>query len=84
MKIEKAIYVAQTKATSGHDARISAIGGDLNITLDTPKTMGGKRGSGTHAEQLFAAGYSACSLAALAFVANSEKMTRPPEAIILR
>ncbi|MFT8210496.1 MAG: organic hydroperoxide resistance protein [Symbiopectobacterium sp.] len=79
MKIEKAIYVAQAKATSGHGAHVSAIGGDLNIKLDTPKAMGG---TGTNPEQLFAAGYSACFLAALAFVANSEKITIPPEATI--
>lgn len=74
--------MAQAKATSGYDARATAIGGDLNIKLDTPKAMGGTAGTGTNPEQLFAAGYSACFLAALAFVANREKIMLPPEATI--
>ena len=38
---------------------------------------GGKGGAGTNPEQLFAAGYSACFLGALKFVAGKQKVALP-------
>jgi Ohr subfamily peroxiredoxin len=44
------------------------------VTLDTPKELGGAGGPGNNPEQLFAAGYSACFLGALKFVAAQKKV----------
>ncbi|MDQ0910887.1 osmotically inducible protein OsmC [Streptomyces canus] len=42
------------------------------MVVDPPREMGGS-GNGTNAEQLFAAGYSACFQGALGVVARQEK-----------
>jgi len=46
-----------------------------------PKEMGGP-GGGTNPEQLFAAGYSACFLGAMKFVANRDKFNISKDAYI--
>src|SRR5690606_34135746 len=45
----------------------------LDVQLTGLKEMGGP-GGGTNHEQLFAAGYSACFLGAMKFVANRDKL----------
>jgi Ohr subfamily peroxiredoxin len=45
--------------------------------LTTPKELGGSGGEGTNPEQLFAAGYSACFMGAMKFVAMQEKVKIP-------
>jgi len=40
------------------------------VTLATPKELGGAGGPGNNPEQLFAAGYSACFIGAMKFVAS--------------
>ena len=52
------------------------------MTLSTPKELGGGGGAGTNPEQLFAAGYSACFLGALKFVAGQAKVTLPADLTI--
>ena len=52
------------------------------MKLTTPKELGGAGGEGTNPEQLFAAGYSACFLGALKFVAGKEKVTLPADVSI--
>ena len=47
-----------------------------------PRELGGAGGEGTNPEQLFAAGYSACFLSALKFVAAREKVALPADASI--
>jgi len=44
--------------------------------------MGGDGATGTNPEQMFAAGYSACFLGALKFVAGKEKVKIPEDATI--
>lgn len=44
--------------------------------------MGGAGGEVTNPEQLFAAGYSACFLGAMKFVAGRDKITMPKDAWI--
>lgn len=44
--------------------------------------MGGPGGNGTNPEQLFAAGYSACFLGALKFVAGQEKVSLPGDVAV--
>ena len=53
----------------------------LDVKLTTPKELGGPGGEGTNPEQLFAAGYSACFLGAIKFVAG-EKVALPDDASI--
>jgi Ohr subfamily peroxiredoxin len=40
------------------------------VKLTTPKELGGAGGAGNNPEQLFAAGYSACFIGAMKFVAS--------------
>lgn len=82
MKLEKAIYTAHASATGGRDGSAKSSDGVLNVKLVVPKEMGGPGGAGTNPEQLFAAGYSACFLGALKFVAGQEKVAIPAGAQI--
>ncbi len=47
------------------------------MKLSTPKELGGAGGAATNPEQLFAAGYSACFLGAMKFVAARDKIAIP-------
>src|ERR1700719_2292112 len=77
MSIEKIMYRAHAKATGGRDG--SAISSDnvLDVKLTIPREMGGAGEVGTNPEQLFAAGYSACFLGALKYVAGQQKVALP-------
>jgi osmotically inducible protein OsmC len=80
MKIEKILYTAEVASTSGRDGHCVSSDGVLNIKLAIPKEMGGPGGQATNPEQLFAAGYSACFLGAIKFVAGQEKVPVPADA----
>ncbi|MDB6106168.1 MAG: Organic hydroperoxide resistance protein [Gammaproteobacteria bacterium] len=82
MSIEKVLYRAHAKATGGRDGRAVASDGALDVKLATPRELGGAGGAGTNPEQLFAAGYSACFLGALKFVAAREKVALSAETSI--
>lgn len=77
MSIEKVLYRAYAEATGGRDGRAVSSDGVLDVSLTTPRELGGAGGQGTNPEQLFAAGYSACFLGALKFVAAREKVVLP-------
>ncbi len=82
MSIEKVLYRAVAKATGGRDGRATSSDNQLDVKLTPPKELGGAGGEGTNPEQLFAAGYSACFLGALKFVAGQEKVQLPADASI--
>ena len=82
MSIEKVLYTAQAAATGGRDGRAVSSDNVLNVQLSTPRELGGAGGPGTNPEQLFAAGYSACFLGALKFVAGKEKVALPAETTV--
>ena len=82
MSIEKVLYRAHAKATGGRDGRASVPEAGLELKLTTPKELGGAGGAGANPEQLFAAGYSACFIGALKFVAAQQKIAIPAEASI--
>ncbi|MEQ8599289.1 MAG: organic hydroperoxide resistance protein [Devosia sp.] len=83
MSIKSAVYTAHAHTTGGRAGGTSKTDdGRLEVTLDTPKAMGGNDGPGTNPEQLFAAGYSACFLGALKAVARGEKVQLPDETTI--
>jgi Ohr subfamily peroxiredoxin len=82
MSIEKVLYRAKATATGGRDGRAVSSDGVLDVNLTTPKELGGNGATGTNPEQLFAAGYSACFMGALKFVAGKEKVALPADASI--
>src|SRR5690606_33812810 len=79
MSLEKVVYRAHAQATGGRDGRAVSSDKVLDIKLTTPKELGGAGGDGTNPEQLFAAGYSACFLGALKFVAMRDKVAIPSD-----
>jgi osmotically inducible protein OsmC len=82
MSIEKILYQARAKATGGRDGRTVSSDGVLNVKLTRPRELGGAGDAGTNPEQLFAAGYSACFLSAMKFVANRDKTAIPADASV--
>ncbi len=67
------IYAATATTTGGRDGKSVSSDNKLSVNLSTPKELGGAGGEGTNPEQLFAAGYSACFIGAMKFVAGQEK-----------
>ena len=82
MSIEQVIYRASAEATGGRDGRAISSDGVLDIELTTPRELGGAGGQGTNPEQLFAAGYSACFIGAMKFVAGRDKLPMPANASV--
>ncbi|HSV68472.1 MAG TPA: organic hydroperoxide resistance protein [Methylibium sp.] len=81
-KIETVLYRAQATATGGREGRAVSSDEVLDIQLSTPKELGGGGGPGTNPEQLFAAGYSACFLGAMKFVAGQKKQALPADTTV--
>ncbi len=79
MSIENVLYRAHAQATGGRDGRAVSSDNVLDMKLTTPKELGGAGGTGTNPEQLFAAGYSACFLGAMKFVAAQQKIALPAD-----
>ncbi|MEP4030539.1 organic hydroperoxide resistance protein [Roseibium polysiphoniae] len=75
-------YTTKAKATGGRDGVAETLDGSLKLKLATPKELGGAGGEGNNPEQLFAAGYAACFIGAMKFVAAQDKKTIPAETTI--
>ncbi|MBC3874391.1 organic hydroperoxide resistance protein [Undibacterium flavidum] len=73
------LYTARATATGGREGRANSDDQRLNISLSTPKELGGAGGDGTNPEQLFAAGYSACFIGAMKVVAAAAKQALPAD-----
>ncbi len=72
MKLEKIVYTAHVTSTGGREGgNARSSDGLIDIKLEKPPEMGGPGGA-ANPEILFAAGYSACFLGALKFVAGKE------------
>ncbi|GAA0342037.1 organic hydroperoxide resistance protein OhrR [Bowmanella denitrificans] len=71
------LYKASVTSTGGRDGQAKSSDGILDLKLTTPKELGGAGGHATNPEQLFAAGYSACFIGALKFVAAGKKQALP-------
>ncbi|MFN3295718.1 organic hydroperoxide resistance protein [Caldimonas sp.] len=82
MPLEKVLYQAQATSTGGRDGRSVSSDGALDLRLSTPRELGGAGGPGTNPEQLFAAGYSACFIGAMKFVAAQRKIALPADTAI--
>lgn len=74
----KTLYTADVHVTGGRDGAARSSDGRLNLQLSTP----GGPGQGTNPEQLFATGWSACFLGALAIAAKSHGAVLPADAAI--
>ncbi|HVW49289.1 MAG TPA: organic hydroperoxide resistance protein [Trinickia sp.] len=82
MSIEKVLYRAHARATGGRDGRAVVPDSGLDLRLTTPRELGGAGGDGANPEQLFAAGYSACFIGAMKFVAARDKIALPQDVAI--
>lgn len=82
MSLEQVLYTAEATATGGRDGRAISSDNVLDVQLSTPRELGGAGGPGTNPEQLFAAGYSACFIGALKFVAGQSKIALPADTSI--
>lgn len=82
MQSIKPLYTASVTTTGGRDGRAVSSDGVLDVKLTTPRELGGQGGEATNPEQLFAAGYSACFIGALKFVASQQKQTLPADTSI--
>ena len=80
MPAAKVAYRAAATATGGRNGHAATHDGALDVTLTSPKELGGPGGAGVNPEQLFATGYAACFLGALKFYAGSKKVKVPDEA----
>ncbi len=76
------LYTTKATATGGRDGRAASEDGRLAVTLSTPKELGGNGGEGTNPEQLFGAGYSACFLGAIKYVASQKKVKLSDESAV--
>jgi len=74
------LYTTSATATGGRDGQAATADGSLSVKLSTPKELGGAGGPGNNPEQLFAAGYSACFLGAMKFVASQGGPKVPTDA----
>ncbi|MBN8831863.1 MAG: organic hydroperoxide resistance protein [Sphingomonadales bacterium] len=73
----KILYSTRATATGGRDGRARTDDGAFDVALATPKELGGN-GQGNNPEQLFAAGYAACFLSAMKFVAGQGQHAKVP------
>ncbi|MGF7147934.1 Ohr subfamily peroxiredoxin [Sphingomonas zeicaulis] len=78
----KVLYSTEATATGGRTGSASTKDGALAVSLVTPKELGGPGGEGNNPEQLFAAGYSACFLGAVKFVASQKKVKVSEESTV--
>jgi osmotically inducible protein OsmC len=76
------LYKTEATSTGGREGTSATPDGHLSVTLSTVRELGGGGGAGTNPEQLFAAGYSACFLGALKFVASQAKVAIPAETTV--
>ncbi len=76
------LYTTHATSTGGRSGSSKSADGALAVTLTTPKELGGDGAPGTNPEQLFAAGYSACFLGALKFVAGKASVKIPADTTV--
>ena len=76
------LYKTSAKATGGRDGEAATLDGSLSVKLSTPKELSGGGGAGNNPEQLFAAGYAACFIGAMKFVASQGGPKVPADASV--
>ena len=78
-KIEKLLYTAKTHTTGGRDG---GAGRSNDGNLDVKFAVPGTPAKGTNPEQMFAAGWSACFIGAMKYVAGQMKMHLPEQTAV--
>src|SRR5690606_12476049 len=76
----KIMYTARATSAGGRTGHGATEDGVLDVTLTTPKEIGGDGARGTNSEQLFAVGYSACFLGAMKAAAGKSGYKIPEDA----
>lgn len=76
------LYETSATATGGRVGHAASADGNLEVTLARPKELGGSGGVGTNPEQLFAAGYAACFVSSMQFVATQGGPKVPADASV--
>ena len=76
------LYETSATATGGRVGHAASTDGNLKVDLARPKELGGGGGAGTNPEQLFAAGYSACFISSMQFVATQGGPKVPADATV--
>ena len=76
----KVLYRTTATASGGRDGQAATKDGAFSVKLATPKELGGGGGPGNNPEQLFAAGYAACFIGAMKFVASQGGPKVPADA----
>lgn len=76
------MYTARATSTGGRSGHGATDDGILDVTLTTPKQIGGDGARGTNPEQLFAVGYSACFLGAMRGAAKRADKKLPDDATV--
>lgn len=71
--LQSVLYTTSATAQGGRDGRVATGDGQLDVSVATPKELGGPGGA-TNPEQLFAAGFAACFHSALQLVARRMKV----------
>ena len=77
------LYRTAATATGGRDGHAATADGSLDVSLSTPKELGGAGGAGNNPEQLFAAGYAACFIGAMKFVSSQGGPKVPADASVV-
>ena len=76
------LYTAEATATGGRkNGHARSSDGAIDVQINPPKEAGGS-GVGTNPEQLFAAGYAACFIGAMKFVASQGGPKVPADATV--
>jgi len=76
------LYETSATATGGRIGHAASADGNLKVDLARPKELGGAGGAGTNPEQLFAAGYAACFISSMQFVASQGGPKVPADATV--
>ncbi|MGH6681893.1 MAG: organic hydroperoxide resistance protein [Bradyrhizobium sp.] len=76
------LYKTSAKAIGGRDGNAATLDKEFEVRLATPKELGGAGGAGNNPEQLFAAGYAACFIGAMKFVAAQGGPKLPADASV--
>lgn len=77
-KIDNVLYTGRTHATGGREGFARSDDAELDIKLSPP----GSGRSGTNPEQLFAAGWSACFIGAMARAAGKRQLRLPADVAV--
>src|SRR5579863_7588353 len=75
----KILYTAESHVDGGRNGHARSSDGRLDVDLSVPESLGGKGGTGSNPEQLFAAGYGACFLGAVTVAAQRRRVEVPEQ-----